>query len=112
MRLLKSQNCSREERLTELKDIGDTVLVQLGLFSKSVKNKMIGRDYYVSIARSAYEELDNLDFSFYDIPNFYTLFATSLNNILKLLESASVEFNMEDQDEYLLDLCVQNKKVI
>ncbi len=112
MRYLESKSKTREEKLSELKDIGDTVLVLLGFFSDSVNKKLITRDYYLSIAQSAYSDLGKLNSSFYDIPNFYNLFASSLGNTVKLLESVATEFKMADSEQYLLNLDVDQKEAI
>lgn len=112
MRYLESKLKTREEKLSELKDIGDTVLVLLGFFSNSVDKKLISRDYYLSIAQNAYSELGKLNSSFYDIPNFYNLFASSLYNTVKLLESVATEFKLGDNEQYLLNLKVNQKQVV
>lgn len=112
MRYLESQKKSTDERITELKDIGDTVLVLLGFFSDSINKKIISRDYYFSIARNAYSDLNKLDSQFYDIPNFYNMFASSLSNTIILLEDMAQDFQNPGNDQYLLNLEVPNKKVV
>ena len=112
LRYLESQRKVGEEKIVELKDIGDTVLVLLGFFSESINKKIISRDYYVSIARNAYSDLNNLDMQFYDIPNFYNLFGSSLQNTITLLEGMSQDFQNPNSEQYLLDLEVLHKKIV
>ena len=112
MRYLESQKKTGEEKIKELKDIGDTVLVLLGFFSESINKKIISRDYYLAVARNAYTDLNKLDLQFYDIPEFYNLFATSLQNTIKLLEGMASEFQFGDSEQYLLDLEVGSKKAV
>lgn len=112
LRYLESQNKPGDERLAELKDIGDTVLVLLGFFSDSINKKLISRDYYFAIAKNAYSDLNKMDMQFYDIPNFYDLFASSLNNTIVLLEDMAQDFRNPGNDQYLINLDVNNKKVV
>ena len=112
MRYLESKLKGRDEKLSELKDIGDTVLVLLGFFSDSIDKKLISRDYYLSIAQNAYSDLSKMDSSFYDIPNFYDLFASSLENTVRLVEAVATEFRLADKEQYLLNLEVPHKEVV
>ena len=116
LRYLESQKKSGDDRISELKDIGDTVLVLLGFFSNSINKKIISREYYLSIAQGAYADLSKLDFQFYDIPQFYNLFATSLHNTVSLVEGMAQEFKFTDlgqgSDQYLINLKSTNKKAV
>lgn len=112
MRYLESGQKSREEKISELKDIGDTVLVLLGFFSESVNKKIISREYYLSIARNAYSDLSKLNTQFYDIPNFYNLFSSSLQNTISLLEGMAQDFQFSDSDQYLLNIETPHKEVV
>lgn len=112
VKLLETLNTTNENKVSDLKDIGDTVLVQLGLFSESVKKKLINKGYYLTLARNAYHELDGMNSQFYDIPHFYKLFATSLDKTISLLEVMADEFNDLETSSYLLDLPVDSKKAI
>lgn len=112
VKLLETLNKETENKVTDLKDIGDTVLVQLGLFSGSVKKKLTTKTYYLTVAQNAYHELDGLNSQFYDIPNFYKLFATSLDKTVSLLGIMADEFNQIGLENYLLELPTPHKKAI
>ncbi|MBD66754.1 MAG: hypothetical protein CME62_16220 [Halobacteriovoraceae bacterium] len=112
LKFLQSQKKENSEKVNDLKDVGDTLLVQLGLFSDSVKNKLTNKNYYVAIAQNAYHQLDGLEFQFYDIPNFYRLFASSFERTLVLLEAMSADFLEGSDHQFLLDLESENKKAI
>jgi hypothetical protein len=101
LKYLNLHNKTKLERLRELKNIGDSILIQLGLFSGS---KIQDRSYYLSLAKNSYEQLDSLNSGFYDIPDFYKLFATSLERTIVLLELLSEDLNFVEQDHYLLNL--------
>ena len=71
LKLLEAHQKPISEKKALFKDIGDTTLVQLGLFSSSVKKKSPPKSYYINIGKSAYAQMETLDCSFYDIPQFY-----------------------------------------
>jgi hypothetical protein len=104
---LNLQGKTRENKLKGLKTIGDSVLIQLGFFPNSRK---IDRAYYLSLAKNSYRQLDNLDSKFYDIPDFYKLFATSLERTITLLGLLSEDLNFVEQDSYLLNLNLESLK--
>ena len=90
------------ERLGIYKDVGDTILVQLGLFSERVIKKGPGQSYYLNLGRSAYTGMERLNASFYDIPNFYNLFSSSLEHMIKLLTTMREYHRFDSFDQYLL----------
>ena len=112
MQFLYSQEKSKEEKLKDLKDVGDTALVLLGFFSESVKSKLTNKSYYTAIAKNAYQQLNTMDIQFYDIPNFYGMFATSFETTVTLLEMMSEEFQDLDSSPYLLNVNSTNKKAV
>lgn len=110
IKLLESLNKTKDVKINELKDVGDTILVQLGLFSDSVKKKLTTKGYYLNIAQNAYHELDGMNSQFYDIPNFYKLFASSLDKTISLLERMSEEFHGMADENYILQVATTNNK--
>ena len=51
--------CTKEsaERVTALKEIGDTALYVSGFFAESVNRQLVGVDYYIGMGGAAYGEL-------------------------------------------------------
>lgn len=107
LKYLNLQNKPKLEKMRDLKNIGDSILIQLGLFSAS---KSQDRSYYLSLAKNSYEQLDSFNTGFYDIPDFYKLFATSLERTIVLLELLSEDLNFVEQDHYLLNLNLDGLK--
>ncbi len=99
-----------EERKLIYKDIGDTVLVQLGFFTENIQHKLSSETYYLNLGKSAYATMEKLDCSFYDIPEFYRLFATSLESMVKLLSMTSESFKFDSFEDYLLDMAELDSK--
>lgn len=117
---LKTAELNSLEQVSAYKDIGDTVLVLLGMFKKRVHKKTLPEDYYLKLARMAYHSMEKLDCSFYDIPNFYNLFATSLDRVVYIVDTMfksskykSIEnFLMEEgKDKDFLNLNIKKQKV-
>lgn len=92
---------SRSEKKLIYKDVGDTILVQLGLFPERVK-KNATEDYYINLGKTAYAKMENLDCRFYDIPNFYNLFSSSFEYMIELLSTMSKANKFNSFEEYLL----------
>lgn len=84
------------------KDVGDSILIQLGLFPDRIKKRSASSDYYLHLGKSAYANMESLDCRFYDIPNFYNLFSSSLEYMVNLLATMSKSHKYNSFEEYLL----------
>ncbi len=100
---LEATHKSPRERKEIYKDVGDTVLVQLGFFSERVKRKGPDPKYYIHLGKSAYAGMEKLNASFYDIPNFYNLFSSSLEQMVNLLVTMRESHNFDSFEQYLLE---------
>lgn len=101
-RILEADRLSNNERIEVYKDVGDTVLVLLGLFKKRVEKKLLTQNYYLKMARSAYFSMGHLDCNFYDIPDFYNLFASSLERTIAVVETMFKSSNYKSLENFLL----------
>lgn len=99
---LEAQAKPANERKIIYKDVGDTILVQLGIFPKLVSKKSVNKNYYIHIGKSAYYQMEALDCSFYDIPNFFHLLSTSLEYIIDLLLAMREATKFETFEQYLI----------
>ena len=102
MEFLEAQQKSITEKKKIYKDIGDTTLVQLGLFPQRVNKKAVAESYCINIGKSAYAYLENLDCNFYDIPNFFKLLSTSFESMIGLLSDVREVTKFENFNHYLL----------
>jgi hypothetical protein len=115
---LEAKHKSKNEKKTIYKDVGDTALVQLGLFPKRLDKKHVTQKYYLNLGKSAYAQMENLNCSFYDIPNFYNLFSSSLEYIINLLSAMSEMNKFDSFEKYLVsseddqNLFLTNNKLI
>ncbi len=92
IRLLELQHLSRGERKNGLKDIGDTSLCLLGVFSDSVQKKIIDESYYSNLGRTAYSQLNNLEPNYLDIPGFYKNLAREFGSVVSALSLFTRDF--------------------
>ncbi len=109
---LEAHHKPDHEKKKILKDVGDSVLVQLGFFKSEQKRRAPSRSYYLNLGRSAYIHMENLDCTFYDIPNFYQKFATSLDAILNVIKTASESLNYNSFEDYLINKTELNSVII
>lgn len=100
---LKAEQKSIGEKKVIYKEIGDSILFQLGMFPDGITKKSPSKSYYINLGKSAYSKAAALDCSFYDIPNFYNLLATSLENLIMVLTHVSGKFNYDSLEQYLLN---------
>jgi hypothetical protein len=99
---LEAEAKSRSEKKIIYKDVGDTILVQLGLFPDRIKKKNASQGYYINLGKSAYANMETLDCRFYDIPNFYNLFSSSFEYMIELLATMAQANKFNSFEEYLL----------
>ncbi len=106
---VEAQQKTDEERKKIYKDVGDSILVQMGLFPEYLKGKLLNKSYFINIGKMAYNHMEHLECTFYDIPNFYKLFSSSFENIVNLLELYGESNKFENYDEYLINKPSTNK---
>ncbi|MAX65628.1 MAG: hypothetical protein QF441_14005 [Bacteriovoracaceae bacterium] len=100
--LLEANQKTASERKLIYQDVGDTILVQLGFFPNRIKRKQITESYYLNLGKVAYSNMEKLNCTFYDIPNFYDLFSSSLEGVVKVLSAMANSSHFESFEEYLL----------
>lgn len=108
---LEAAQKSQREKKQIYKSVGDTVLVQLGIFPRRFNAKHVPRKYYLHLGKSAYANMESLDCSFYDIPNFYNLFSTSFEYIVKLLTVMTQLHHYDSFEQYILNSPEQHSKL-
>lgn len=99
-KFLEAKNKSKKPKMRAFKEIGDTALFLSGYFSASLNKKIIDESYYQKLGAMAYDQLNDLVPSFYDVPRFYSGLAQSfqgLSNLLTILAEQQSE-NSQDGD--------------
>lgn len=111
MQFLENMAKDRQS-LEDYKDIGDSIIIRLGVFPESLKKTTVHKDYYLELGRSAYSNLERLDCKFYDIPYFYRQFATSLENVVRLVDIMSKSLEYDNLDKYILEQTEANEAAL
>jgi hypothetical protein len=57
IRLASAAQASPDERIRELREIGDTSLYVSGFFSESLERRLVDVDYYITVGGTAYGQL-------------------------------------------------------
>lgn len=60
IRLLEGRQAPPTQRWSQLKQLGDSMLYLLGLFSESLRRRAVGLRYYETLGRAAYDDLSQL----------------------------------------------------
>ena len=53
---------NHEQRVSRLRNLGDTSLYVAGLFSDSLQNKLVDVDYYIEMGCTAYDQVAELEY--------------------------------------------------
>lgn len=102
MKLLEATQYPREEQKRIYKDVADMSLMVCGYFSESVSKKIVDTQYYSQLGKMAYGRLDNCAPAFLDIPCFYSMLATSFENLTTLLNLLANKNKNEKDSNFLL----------
>lgn len=105
VKLLESSHLKGEAKASLLKDVGDTALLICGYFSDSLNKKIIDCSYYEDIGQSAYQQLNGLVPSFYDVPYFYdglSLSFSRLTNVMNIVAQKTMGNSWDQDSIYLL----------
>jgi hypothetical protein len=104
IKLLESGHLPKKGQIRLLKDVGDTALMLCGYFNESLNKKIVDQKYYQDIGRMAYNRLDGLVPSLYDIPAFYGYLADSFDLISFIFNRMVDKLNQyqNNEDQFLL----------
>ncbi|MCR9202984.1 MAG: hypothetical protein NXH75_00290 [Halobacteriovoraceae bacterium] len=105
MKLLETHNMNKEERKRTLKDIGDTALVICGFFSDSLNRKIIDTSYYQELGQTAYQRLNTVIPTAYDVPAFFeqlSLRFSRLTTVMSLVSEKTLNNSMDGSEAYLI----------
>lgn len=92
MKLLEATQYGRDEQKRIYKEVGDMSLMVCGYFAESTNKKIVDRDYYAQLGKTAFSHLNSVSPSFLDIPSFYGMVATcfeSMTTLMTILASKS-----------------------
>jgi hypothetical protein len=102
MALLKAESESKSVKEKMYKDIADSTLVLTSMFEASINKKIITKNYYTEIGKTAYSKMHDLDQDFMGIPHFYRMMASSFDHLAFMIKSIGRESFFQDQAEFIL----------
>lgn len=105
MKLLEVNSLPPSQAKRSLKDVGDTALFLCGFFSESLNRKIIDERYYHDVGKMAYDRLDSIVPTVYEVTSFYKIISTNFDmlTILINLVSKKSKLSNEMNSYFLID---------
>ncbi len=100
--LLKAESETKAVKEKVYKDIADSTLVLTSMFEASINKKLITKNYYTEIGKTAYSKMHELDQNFMGVPHFYRMMASSFDHLALMIKSIGRESFFQDQAEFIL----------
>lgn len=103
LRLIEAMAADAPEKARALRDIGDTTLLALGLFSESIRKSIVDHSYYVTIGSAAYETLSGIVVCDPLFAEVYTELAIKFASLAEVL-SRIAPWNKTGSDSQILSI--------
>src|SRR5690606_32188679 len=110
-KLLEAQMLNREEQRKVYREVAEMSLMVCGYFSESVNKKLVDRDYYSQIGRSAFTHLNTIAPDFLDIPSFYSMVATCFESLTSLMSVLASKDHYGKDKNVFFDRVMKNEFV-
>jgi len=104
IKFLEASSFKTEEKKKVFKEVGDQSLLMSSYYSFSIEKKIVNKDYYIKLGKSAYSRLNELSPELYDIPSFFSNLSHRFEVLAALCLRLSLELNSENDEEYELKL--------
>ncbi len=104
IKFLEAGSCKTQEKKKILKEVGDQSLLMSSYYSFSIEKKIINKDYYIKLGKSAYSRLNQLSPELYDVPSFFSNLSQRFEILAALCLRLSLELNSDNEEEYELKL--------
>jgi len=111
VKLLEAQMLNREEQRKVYREVAEMSLMVCGYFSESVNKKLVDRDYYSQIGRSAFTHLNTIAPDFLDIPSFYSMVATCFESLTSLMSVLASKDHYGKDKNVFFDRVMKNEFV-
>ena len=89
IKLLECSSLPRVEQKSKLIDIGETSLMLCGMFRESLNKKLNGSTYYNELGKVAYNRLNHLVPSVYEVDSFYSIFSSYFTVVTTMVHAIS-----------------------
>lgn len=99
LKLLESSHLPKTHQKAVLRDVGDTALLISGYFGESLNKKLVDTRYYYDLGRTAYERLNGMSATAYDIPELFSLLAkyfAELAELMGFFSRSHEQYNPDD----------------
>lgn len=104
IQLLEAEQTPRLQKRRALKAVGDKSLLLSSFYSDSIEKKIINKDYYIKLGKTAYSKLNDISPEHYDVPSFFSNLSSRFELLSALCLRLSLEVNSENEEEYELKL--------
>lgn len=111
VKLLEAQALTREEQRRAYKEVADMSLMICGYFAESVNKKLVDRDYYSQIGKTAFSHLNGIAPEFLDIPCFYGMVATCFESLTSLMSVFASKNHYGKEKNSVFDRLMRNESV-
>ena len=98
IKLLEASHMTANKKKQVVKDVAETSLFLCGFFSDSLNRKIVDVGYYRDIGQSAYQMLNNLIPSFYEIDSFYKSVSNQFDTLASLIRIVRENSHNEMQE--------------
>lgn len=112
LNILQAESMNKEEKRKIYKDVGDTALVLVGYFPKSINAKLLDKSYYIQIGQMAYKKMDYVYPDYLDIPSFYKKLADCFEGLTHLLHTFSQANFQDPYKHFLLNECSDQELLV
>ncbi len=102
--MLEANNLSKDGQEKAYRDVAEMTLMTCGYFRESVKRKIVDVSYYKHLGQTAYQNLDQLQGSYFGVPHFFKTISTSFELIVGLLSLYSKNHQKSLNSNHLFDL--------
>ena len=88
-KLMEAQSLGNKAKVRAYQDVGETSLVLCGMFRESLNKKIIDASYYETLGVNAFESLNSMQPSRFDVNNFYLSIAENFKYLTELFSAIS-----------------------
>ncbi len=103
MKLLEAGTLPLDAQKRTYQEVGDTALMLCGYFSESVSKKLVDLSYYAQVGKTAYGRLNAFAPRHLDVPDFYSVLASSFENVTSLISMLASKDKFEDPRQKIFE---------
>lgn len=109
MKLLEAGTLPVDAQKRTYQEVGDTALMLCGYFSESVNKKLVDLSYYAQVGKAAYGRLNTFAPRHLDVPDFYSVLASSFENVTSLISMLASKDKFEDPRQKIFEKAMRGE---